>query len=147
MCFRFIHVKLTKISCIVTLFKVRLIQDSSLLRTIFIHVKLTKISCIVTLFKVRLIQDSTLLRTIFIHVKLTKISCIVTLFKVWLIQDSSLLRIGFIQVSLYYYFRGGLLCLMPLSTIFQVYLTLCTFSFEINESSLSDTRCCITTLW
>jgi hypothetical protein len=26
------------------------------------------------------------------------------------------------------------------------YLTLCTFSFEINESRLSDTRCCITTL-
>jgi hypothetical protein len=26
------------------------------------------------------------------------------------------------------------------------YLTLYTFSFEINESSLSDTRCCITTL-
>jgi hypothetical protein len=29
------------------------------------------------------------------------------------------------------------------------YLTLCRFSFEINESRLSDTRCCtfITTLW
>ena len=26
------------------------------------------------------------------------------------------------------------------------YLTLCTFSFEIKERSLSDTRCCITTL-
>ena len=69
-------------------------------------------------------------------------------------------------------------CLMPLSTIFQLYrgyifrdllyiitilkinysvhhqvivsiitlyLTLFTFSFEINESRLSDTRCCITT--
>jgi hypothetical protein len=29
----------------------------------------------------------------------------------------------------------------------NIYLTLCTFSFEIKESSLSDTRCCITTLW
>jgi len=27
------------------------------------------------------------------------------------------------------------------------YLTLCMFSIEIKESSLSDTRCCITTLW
>jgi len=36
---------------------------------------------------------------------------------------------------------------MPLSTIFQFYLTLCTFSFEIKESRLSDTRCFITTLW
>jgi len=27
------------------------------------------------------------------------------------------------------------------------YLTFCTFSFESKESSLSDTRCCITTLW
>jgi len=27
------------------------------------------------------------------------------------------------------------------------YLTLCTFSFEIKESILSDTRFCITTLW
>jgi hypothetical protein len=26
------------------------------------------------------------------------------------------------------------------------YLKLCTFSFEINESRLSDTRCCITTM-
>ena len=25
-----------------------------------------------------------------------------------------------------------------------IYLTLCMFSFEIKESSLSDTRCCIT---
>ena len=32
-------------------------------------------------------------------------------------------------------------------TDIHIYLTLCTFSFEINESSLSDTRCCITTLW
>ena len=31
--------------------------------------------------------------------------------------------------------------LTPLSTILQFYLTLCTFSFGINESSLSDTRC------
>ena len=31
--------------------------------------------------------------------------------------------------------------------ILRFYLTLCTFSFEINESRLSDTRCCITTLW
>ena len=30
---------------------------------------------------------------------------------------------------------------MPLSTIFQLYLTLCTFSFEISESRLSATRC------
>jgi len=28
-----------------------------------------------------------------------------------------------------------------------IYLTFCSFSFEINESSLSDTRCCNTTLW
>ena len=27
------------------------------------------------------------------------------------------------------------------------YLTLSTFSVEIKESRLSDTRCCITTLW
>ena len=27
------------------------------------------------------------------------------------------------------------------------YLTFCMFSFEINESRLSDTRYCITTLW
>jgi hypothetical protein len=28
-----------------------------------------------------------------------------------------------------------------------VYLTLCTFSFEFKENSLSDTRCCNSTLW
>ena len=31
--------------------------------------------------------------------------------------------------------------------IISYYLTFCTFSFEFKESSLSDTRCCITTLW
>ena len=35
------------------------------------------------------------------------------------------------------------MCLMPLSTIFQLYLTSCMFSFEINESRLSDTKCLI----
>jgi hypothetical protein len=37
----------------------------------------------------------------------------------------------------------GLWCLTPLSTIFKLYLTLCTLSFEINENRLSDTRCLI----
>ena len=37
----------------------------------------------------------------------------------------------------------GLWCLTQLSTIFQFYLTLCMFSFEINESRLSDTKCLI----
>jgi len=29
----------------------------------------------------------------------------------------------------------------------QIYVYICTFSFEIEENSQSDTRCCITTLW
>jgi len=41
----------------------------------------------------------------------------------------------------------GLSYLTALSTIFQFYLKLCTLSLEIKESSQSDTRCCITTLW
>ena len=38
-------------------------------------------------------------------------------------------------------------CLTSLSTIFQFYLTFCTFSFQLKESSLSDTRCLIQDVW
>ena len=71
---------------------------------------------------------------------MTKISCVGTLYHIWFIQESVLFKVSLRQVSLYIWETGsvrilffsvyitlkwglGLWCLMPLSTIFQLYHT------------------------
>jgi hypothetical protein len=94
-----IEVKLTKISYVGTLFKVRLIQGTGLFRFWLIQGT--------GLFRFRLIQGTSLFRVWLIQgTGLFRVQLIqgTSLFRVWLIQGTSLFRVRFRQVSLYIIF-------------------------------------------